>query len=162
MAQNGYSTDFQVKKQLFSLSCPYCHHSFQIMKDTLVIEGMEGKAKERIRDDTYFVHQCSKCHRIYHMVYPFIYRKPKQFVLVLGNEKGSGFDERVYCCQDVHQFTTLFRILEDGADWKEVFYLEMILKQKYNGSVEFESYDQEGKIYYFLVDSQIKAIRSLK
>lgn len=151
-----------MKKQIFSLSCPYCQHSFQIMKDTLVIEGMEGKVKERIRNDTYFVHQCSKCHRIYHMVYPFVYRKPKEFVLVLGNEKQVGVEEHVYFCRDVRQFTMLFRILEDKADWKDVFYLERILKQKYNESVEFESYDREEKIYYFLVDSQIKAVRSLK
>lgn len=96
------------------------------------------------------------------MVYPFVYRKPKEFVLVLGNEKQVGVEEHVYFCRDVRQFTMLFRILEDKADWKDVFYLERILKQKYNESVEFESYDREEKIYYFLVDSQIKAVRSLK
>jgi len=148
-----------VNKRLFSMTCPYCDHPFEILKETVLIAGMDPGQEERIQNGTYFSHVCSRCGRLYALAYPFYYRKPGSYAITLAWDKPEKESpERVYSCATGEQFTKLFRILESQADWRVVFRLERLLKQKYNKSVVFESFDSNKSMYYFFVDSDLKAI----
>ncbi|WP_290138078.1 CpXC domain-containing protein [uncultured Dubosiella sp.] len=148
-----------MNKRLFSMTCPYCDHPFEILKETVLIAGMDPGQEERIRNGTYFSHVCSRCGRLYALAYPFYYRKPGSYAITLVWDKPEKESpERVYSCATGEQFTKLFRILESQADWRVVFRLERLLKQKYNKSVVFESFDSNKSMYYFFVDSDLKAI----
>lgn len=148
-----------MNKRLFSMTCPYCNHPFEILKETVLIAGMDPGQEERIQNGTYFSHVCSRCGRLYALAYPFYYRKPGSYAITLAWDKPEKESpERVYSCATGEQFTKLFRILESQADWRVVFRLERLLKQKYNKSVVFESFDSNKSMYYFFVDSDLKAI----
>ncbi|TGY66338.1 CpXC domain-containing protein [Dubosiella muris] len=148
-----------MNKRLFSMTCPYCDHPFEILKETVLIAGMDPGQEERIQNGTYFSHVCSRCGRLYALAYPFYYRKPGSYAITLAWDKPEKESpERVYSCATGEQFTKLFRILESQADWRVVFRLERLLKQKYNKSVVFESFDSNKSMYYFFVDSDLKAI----
>lgn len=148
-----------MNKRLFSMTCPYCDHPFEILKETVLIAGMDPGQEERIQNGTYFSHVCSRCGRLYALAYPFYYRKPGSYAITLVWDKPEKESpERVYSCATGEQFTKLFRILESQADWRVVFRLERLLKQKYNKSVVFESFDSNKSMYYFFVDSDLKAI----
>lgn len=124
-----------------------------------MIAGMDPGQEERIQNGTYFSHVCSRCGRLYALAYPFYYRKPGSYAITLAWDKPEKESpERVYSCATGEQFTKLFRILESQADWRVVFRLERLLKQKYNKSVVFESFDSNKSMYYFFVDSDLKAI----
>ena len=148
-----------MNKRLFSMTCPYCDHPFEILKETVLIAGMDPGQEERIQNGTYFSHVCSRCGRLYALAYPFYYHKPGSYAITLAWDKPEKESpERVYSCATGEQFTKLFRILESQADWRVVFRLERLLKQKYNKSVVFESFDSNKSMYYFFVDSDLKAI----
>ena len=152
-----------MKKRMFQMRCPFCGHSFQIMRDTLVIEGMDSHASRRLRNRTYFAHQCSQCRRMYDLVYPLILRCVDRFAIVLNVQcSPNDFGEPVYECSSPRQFYELYGVLSDGADWRIVLWLENRLKQNYNCDVIYESFDMENSIYYFYVNDRIMAVKYKK
>nr|WP_288343597.1 CpXC domain-containing protein [uncultured Dubosiella sp.] len=76
-----------MNKRLFSMTCPYCDHPFEILKETVLIAGMDPGQEERIQNGTYFSHVCSRCGRLYALAYPFYYRKPGSYAITLAWDK---------------------------------------------------------------------------
>ena len=93
-----------MKERMIEITCPVCGHVFQIKRDTLAIAGISDTIEKRLKDGTYFQHVCSKCHHLFTMIYPFVFRDAqKKTSLVLSQQptiKGFDQEEKVIRCKD--------------------------------------------------------------
>lgn len=134
-----------MKERMIPSECPYCGHSFQIKRDTLVIAGMNPTIDKRLEEGTYFTHLCSHCHKLYYLEQPFMYRDPKRkYMLILSNLThfdNLPDDEQVIHCHTAKQFLFCFRVLSRDLNLKLVLKKQKQLEDKLQKPVEFSTYE---------------------
>lgn len=80
-----------MKKRVFEFTCPNCGSSFFMARDTYLIKDAKSLEYSRLKDHTYFRHQCQNCKVLFDLDYPLIYRDGKRrFSLVLAQSLPQG------------------------------------------------------------------------
>lgn len=150
---------------MIEITCPVCGHVFQIKRDTLAIAGISDTIEKRLKDGTYFQHICSKCHHLFTMIYPFVFRDAqKKTSLVLSQQptiKGFDQEEKVIRCKDADSFLLAYQALAQDLS------LSLLIRkqkqwQKIWPNASFESYDQEHHCLWLRVQGEWKAARLTK
>ncbi|MDY3034704.1 MAG: CpXC domain-containing protein [Absicoccus sp.] len=152
-----------MKERMIPSSCPYCHHTFEIKRDTVVIAGMNPKIDQRLEEGTYFTHQCSHCHKLYYLEQPFLYRDPKKkYILILSQHKhiqNLPVDEQIIHCQNALQFLFCFRVLSRNLNLRLVLHKKQQLEELTQKKARFDTYDLHSQCLWFFVDDRLMAIR---
>ena len=152
-----------MKERVFFITCPFCGHSFHIKRDTMLIHGMNGTIEKRLKEGTYFTHQCQNCKKLFYMMHPFLYRDPdKKYILILSNQEhfdNLPRDEQVVVCDKVPDFLLAYSIFSQGANPTLVLRYKKMLEKKYGKKVKFDEYDKEKEILWFLIDQDSVAIK---
>ncbi len=152
-----------MKERMIPSTCPYCGHVFQIKRDTMAVAGLNPTIDSRLKDGTYFTHQCSVCHRLYHIEQPFLYHHPDlKFILILSHQKNFSNlpkDEQVIRCKNAKQFLFSYRVLCENLDLKKVVSLQKQLEVKYHEKVTFDSYDASSGYLMFFVHERLVAVK---
>ncbi|WP_273476960.1 CpXC domain-containing protein [Faecalicoccus acidiformans] len=149
-----------MKERMIEITCPVCGHVFQIKRDTLAIAGISDGIEKRLKDGTYFQHICSKCHHLFTMIYPFVFRNPqKKTSLVLSQQstiKGFDQEEKVVRCKDADSFLLAYKALSQNLNLSF-----LIRKQKQFRSiwpsVIFDNYDLDHHCLWVQVHGEWKA-----
>lgn len=149
-----------MRERMVSFVCPYCHHEFQMKRDTLAISGITSKIDERLYDGTYFGHVCQNCHHLFQLEYAFLYRNvDKHFVLTM-HAKLNPFEknELVVVCKDVPQFLLAYRILIQSLNISFVLKKKKMLELKKNEKVDFDFYDEKNQCLWFKLKNNVLAV----
>lgn len=142
-----------MKERMIPVTCPHCGHVFEIKRDTVVIAQMDTVAKKRLDDESYFMHQCQNCKKMFYLYYPFLYRDPKKkFDLVLTQNKTIEQlpeDEQVVLCHSVTQFLLAFKIYDQCLNPVMVINKKKMLEKKLGHSIKFDYYDKKNHCLWF-------------
>ena len=121
-----------MKEKLFEMECPWCGHSFYIKRDTWC--NGEPRLDELIESGAYFRHRCSKCHNVFEMFHPFVYRNQKHhYILLLSQmETPPRFTEerQVVVCRNPADFSEAVRILNRRLDLEKTIGLRNTVRKK--------------------------------
>lgn len=145
-----------MKQRMIYSSCPYCGHDFQILRDTYEIAGMNPVAEKRLQDESYFLHQCNSCKKLYYLQYPFMYRDPKKKYIILLSQQEEipdlPKDEKIVRIKQAKQFPFVYKVLKNNLDLKRVFEIRRQLQKKYEKDVKLDSFQEE--CLWFIIDEK--------
>ncbi|MBQ0065335.1 MAG: hypothetical protein KBT48_06190 [Firmicutes bacterium] len=140
-----------MKQRMIYSSCPHCGHDFQILRDTYEIADMNPTLEERLQNDSYFLHQCNACKKLYYLQYPFMYRNPKKKYILLYSQQESlpkfSKEEKVIRVKHAKQFTFAYKVLKYDLEIKKVLSIQNRLKNMYKEEVKFESF-QDNTLWF--------------
>lgn len=142
--------------------CPYCKHTFQIKRDTYLVEGMDKKAEKSMDEQTWFFHQCSKCHKLFEIQQPLMYKMPaKNTLIVLSGQKDLSFlkgEGKIIQTLSPFQFYTARFAVKNSLDLKKLVPLVKKLQEKYHCYIKLLEYDPNRSILYFLHENEMAGI----
>lgn len=117
-----------MKRRLFEFVCPHCKASFYLARDTYLIGDENSTEYRRLKDGSYFMHQCQSCRQLFPLEYPLIYRDGKgRFTLVCSDKPADEFSGSIVLTRDSRQFLEAFSILDRSLPLREV----LIAKRRY-------------------------------
>lgn len=139
-----------MKEKMFEMECPWCGHSFFIKRDTWL--NADARTDELVASGAYFRHRCSKCHNVFEMFHPFVYRNQKHhYILLLSQmETPPRFTEerQVVVCRNPADFSEAARILNRDQDLTAIIALRNEVRGRTGRSgLRFE--DCQGDVYWF-------------
>lgn len=106
-----------MKKRLFEFTCPHCRHTFYLARDTYLIKEEKSAEYRHLKDQTFFMHQCQSCMKLFELDYPLIYRDPNLgYTLVLSRTPISNLEEGSILTKSPKQFLRAFSILDLNLD----------------------------------------------
>lgn len=151
-----------MKKRMIPIVCPHCGHTFQINRDTLALVNIDDVAYHRLLNRTYFSHQCSMCHFVFPMVYPFMARDAnKKFSVILSDQKDFGYfdeEETVVVVKNVNSFYFVFSVFEKELNLNLVVSKKKQLEEKLQQEVYFDTYDKKNHCLWFQCGLEYKAV----
>lgn len=157
-----------MRRRLYEQTCPWCHHTFTIARDTYLIADPGSADYRRLGERTYFVHQCQHCKKLFELRHPLEYRDPaKHFEILLSSlpaeqirrdRKDLPASWTSILCRTPDQFETAFLALDSGAKLSDVLALKQKLQAGHQ-KVVFCSYDASQNVYWFEIDGRPAAIR---
>lgn len=143
-----------MRKRLFEQTCPWCHASFMIARDTFLIADFGGIDRKRLLDGTYFTHQCSRCGRLFSLMYPVEYRDTEHgFTVILTEEPMCAGKGTTVICRTSAQFVYAVQILSNGLDLAYMIALRKKLEQTAR-QVRFLDYDPDTNTVWFEKDGK--------
>ncbi len=138
-----------MKKRIFEISCPHCHHSFFMARDTYLIKEPKSVEYDRMVQGIYFYHQCQHCHQLFELQTPLLYRDPELgFSLLLNDQPPVSPSSFTLWVKDTSQFNDAFSILNRSLSLKKTLPVLMYARRLLSDRAKIESYDAEKRILW--------------
>ena len=137
-----------MKKRLFEFECPHCHQKFMMVRDTYLLKDAGSEDYAHLKDQTFFVHQCQKCFRLFDLNYPLLYWDPdKDFSVVLTQKKDvENLDsKKSIVCRKPEQFLFAFQCLDLDLDIKKMLVIKRKAEKKFGGPCFLLDWDEKSK-----------------
>ncbi len=77
-----------MKKRMIEVICPFCSHSFWMLRDTMILMDESSVEHQRLMESGYFWHQCQNCHHLFELSYPFLIRDTGRDLSLVLLEQG--------------------------------------------------------------------------
>ena len=151
-----------MKKRLFSFTCPHCGRSFYLSRDTYLIRDEKSTEYQRLKDGTYFMHQCQGCQQLFPLEYSLVWRDPRSSLsLICTDRNPEGFEGNVVITRSSRQFLEAFSILDLQLPLKETLALKRRLEKEYGTRLRIVDYDAQKSILWLDKDGDLIGIRSI-
>lgn len=151
-----------MKLRLIEAVCPHCHNTFQIKRDTYLIEGLDKKAEKSMDEETWFFHQCSQCRKLFEIQQPLMYKMPeKNTLIVLSGQKDLSFlkgEGKIIQTLSPFQFYTARFAVKHSLDLKKLILVLKTLQNKYHCYIRLIDYDENSEILYFQHELQLAGV----
>lgn len=139
-----------MKKRVFEFTCPNCGSSFFMARDTYLIKDAKSLEYSRLKDHTYFRHQCQNRKVLFDLDYPLIYRDGKRrFSLVLAQSLPQGMEGQVILTKSPAQFLDAFSILDLGLDPRRVLPILIALRKQHGENTYLFDFDAKNHLIWF-------------
>ncbi len=139
-----------MKKRMFEFHCPNCQHSFFMARDTYLIKDEKSLEYKRLKEQTYFRHQCQNCKVIFDLDYPLIYRDPKRkYSLILADQTPNGIEGNCIVTRTLRQFLDAFSILDLGLDLRSVLPILFSIRAQKGEQAKLIDYDPVKGLLWF-------------
>lgn len=139
-----------MKKRIFEFTCPHCGASFFLCRDTYLVREEKGAEYQRLRDGTFFVHQCQSCKKLFDLEYPLIYKDPvRGFLIINSQSRPEGLKGQCILTRNTRQFLEAFSILDAGARLMDVLPIKKRLEALKKTACSFSGYDEKSGMVWF-------------
>lgn len=144
-----------MKKRIFEFHCPNCEASFFLCRDTYLIKDEKSVEYQRLKDGSFFKHQCQSCKCLFDLEYPLIYKDTQRnFLLVNSRTRPEGLEGKCILTRTAQQFTEAFGILDAGLELMDVLPLQKRLEALRQKPCTFCGYDASKELMWFLCDGE--------
>lgn len=138
-----------MKRRLFEFTCPFCSKSYFLARDTYLIRDANSLEYERLKDGSYFRHQCQTCKNVFDLEYPLIYRDPRQNLSIIRTQgEVNGLSGKAVLTRNTRQFLEAFSILDLQLDLKEVLKIKRAYEKESGKSTRVVDYDAKKGILW--------------
>lgn len=148
-----------MRKRTFEFQCPRCGSSFSMVKDTLLLKSNAPESVERLRSNGFFLHQCQRCHQVFPLQYPLIYRDVENgfSILLTEQKKVDNLPEgKSVICRNTDEFLFAFHCLDNGLDLTRMLSLQKSLCEKEKADVKLTGADpQTGTAVFRTAEKEI-------
>lgn len=149
-----------MKKRMLKVECPKCHHSFYLLRETMLTDDPGSKDFERLKNGIWFDHVCSSCRTLFRIPQPLLYYAPKKgFCLILsGQERIEPVDDaKTIRVRTPEQFIFAWNTLQLGLEFPQMIRIRQRLEEqgKY-GYYPFD-YDKKTKSVFFRGNEELLA-----
>lgn len=154
-----------MRKRTIEFECPFCHNTFRLLKDTLLMRSMIQGEYRRLKENTFFLHQCSLCHQIFPLQYPLIYRDfEKGFSVILSerNEIENLPEGKNIIAHNAKDFLVAFHCLDAQVEIKEVLKIRNWLKKTQEELIELVEILMPSKVLVFETKEKRQILVQLK
>ena len=135
-----------MKKRIFEIECPHCHHKFMMLRDTYLIKDPSTEDYSHLKDQTFFVHHCQNCKKLFDLSYPLLYWDPqKDFSIVLTQKKEvTNLDsKKSILCRRPEQFLFAFQCMDLGLDLKKMLRLRKKAEDRLDRKLNLIDWDEK-------------------
>lgn len=148
-----------MKKRLFEFVCPHCSHAFYLARDTYLLLDGKGAEQQRLKDRTFFTHQCQSCGTLFELTYPLMARDiHRQWTLVLSQGTADDLPAGSILTRTPRQFLDAFSILDLGLTLQDALPVLKAAERKMGAPCRLKDYDWHNHLFWIECEGNLFAV----